>query len=927
MQAVVKSFIFALLVCSFTSAQECSRKEITFANIQKTGLAAKYDSGDTVRVNCETGYVGFLKLTCDKGVWTKDAGRECKKRPCGHPGDTPNGDFKLIGDTEFVFGVTVEYTCRPGYVMASRVNIRHCRSQGWDNAVPVCEVVKCPAIQTSGDLIATGNTEEASFDDVIHFECTSRQMMLDGRENIHCTERGTWSGSVPKCIEIRCKLPTIPHAIINDAKEEYKENEQLKYSCEKKYRPRHGTPKCLRNGWSITPECEEINCLLGPPTPGTSTSPKGKNVFRVGESVEITCSDSHWLYGTREIKRNIICKESGEWEHSPVCEEITCDIPYGQHVDSPHYYFSRDRRLGVEKSYWCESGYRAGARTATCTEKGWLPNPLCTEIVCPEPTIENARLPENPQRPYKPGARIRYQCLHGSSTFEITCGWQGEWNNIRPCPATCPKPDMVITSGTIIEPQKVKNVYTKGYTVEYKCSEGFVFEKEGVARCTGREWTYPKCIPKPNVCASFRLENGLTHYFTKDTDSPRPSQGIYYSCDADYKTFEYTWWGETSCSPDALDYTPRCIHKNKCGRIPNIPHGKLAYDQHHQRDLINVYCDFGFKANTSFVTCKNGQWTTTKCEPLTGENYGAPPQVENAVITEYTQEPHQTIVKFECREHFELKGRQTVYYINKHWDKTPTCELSKSACGKPETKITRGIIKDSEEIMDYYTEGDTVEYKCFEGFMFEDETSARCTDGNWTYPKCIRDVCGPPPQVENADIKSSVKEPRKEVTYECHEHFELKGRRTIYCRSRGWDEAPTCELKHDQPGTTPSKTTGKDCGRPPQIEDAVQDFKDRYEHGEEAAYDCPAFYKKEGYLTCTQGRWTGSGKCWKPCTVDLKAMDERNIQLRHKYTEKIYSTHGDFIGFSCKSGYRPVEGSVSLRQSCNNGEIPLPVCE
>ncbi|XP_036441967.1 coagulation factor XIII B chain-like [Colossoma macropomum] len=169
---------------------------------------------------------------------------------------------------------------------------------------------------------------------------------------------------------IRCKLPTIPHGIINDAKEEYKENEQLKYSCEKKYRPRHGTPMCLRVGWSITPECEEINCLLGPLTPGTSTSPQGKNVFRAGESVEITCSERRCLYGTREIKRNIICKESGEWEYSPVCEEITCDIPYDQHVDYVHYYFSRDRRLGVEKTYQCESGYHAGARTATCTENG-----------------------------------------------------------------------------------------------------------------------------------------------------------------------------------------------------------------------------------------------------------------------------------------------------------------------------------------------------------------------------------------------------------------------------------------------------------------------------------------------------------------------------------------------------------------------------
>lgn len=36
------------------------------------------------------------------------------ERPCGHPGDTQNGDFKLIKDTEFVFGATVEYTCRTG---------------------------------------------------------------------------------------------------------------------------------------------------------------------------------------------------------------------------------------------------------------------------------------------------------------------------------------------------------------------------------------------------------------------------------------------------------------------------------------------------------------------------------------------------------------------------------------------------------------------------------------------------------------------------------------------------------------------------------------------------------------------------------------------------------------------------------------------
>ena len=55
---------------------------------------------------------------------------------------------------------------------------------------------------------------------------------------------------------------------------------------------------------------------------------------------------------------------------------------------------------------------------------------------------------------------------------------------------------MVITNGAINEPQKVKNVYTREDTVEYKCSEGFVFENENVSRCTKRDWPYTKCKRK-----------------------------------------------------------------------------------------------------------------------------------------------------------------------------------------------------------------------------------------------------------------------------------------------------------------------------------------------------------------------------------------------------------------------------------------------
>ncbi|KAI4899982.1 hypothetical protein NFI96_001450 [Prochilodus magdalenae] len=436
--------------------------------------------------------------------------------------------------------------------MASRVNKRNCRSQGWDNAVPVCEVVKCPTIQTSGDVIATGNTEEASFDDVIHFECASLQLMLDGPQDIHCTEQGTWSARVPKCIE--------------------------------------------------------ITCLLGPLTPGIiSRTPEGKNVFRVGESVEITCSERYWLVRTKLTKKTIRCTDSGEWEHQTVCEEIACEVPYDEEhlYYRAYYYFGGDRRLGVRKSYQCKSGYRKGAEEAMCTENGWVPKPLCTEIVCPKLTFENANPLEKLQDTYKPGAHVYYRCKHELESYQsyITCNRHGDWDNkewfLRHCiqQSTCSKPE-AIKNGIIKEPPWVEDQYARGRTVEYKCSAGYVFENENSARCVGPRWTYPKCIP--NTCASHKLDNGLLHHVP---DSSR----VYYSCNEGYKTTENTWWGETSCRQGSLVPTPQCISENKCGRFPNIPHGKRS-----SADSFTLECDLGYKADTSSITCDKGQWKIPK---------------------------------------------------------------------------------------------------------------------------------------------------------------------------------------------------------------------------------------------------------------------------------------------------------------------------
>ncbi|XP_072517216.1 complement factor H-like [Salminus brasiliensis] len=767
MRVVVKILAFAFLVCSIKSEQEqeCFRKDIDFENVQISALSERYSSGETVRLNCVTGYVGILKLSCANGSWKKDGGRDCRKRPCGHPGETQNGDFKLLGEKEFVFGAKVEYTCRTGYVMASRINTRHCRSQGWDNSVPICEVVKCPIIQTSGDLITTGNTEEASYGDVINFECASRQLMLDRPKDIHCTEKGTWSGPIPKCIEIKCIPPVIQYGTITDRKSEYRENEVLTYSCEETYRPRHGTPKCLRNGWSITPQCEEVTCLLGPTTYGTRTKPEGKNVFRPGESVEVICSENHWLYGLRTKAQRIRCKESGQWEHTPVCEAITCEMPYNQHVTSVYYYFSGDRKLGVSKSYFCERGYRATARSATCREDGWSPKPLCTEIGCRAPTINNTKTLGNLRPIYKPGERIEYECLPGyePERLVITCDQDERWRNLRPCTA--------------------------------------------------------KKVPRKPDCASFNLENGFIHHFRMDADPL--AQGIYYSCDTGYKTYKDTWWGQMSCSQGFLDETPQCISVKDCGLLPNIPHAKLIQTnkvfKHGDWDYFE--CDYGYRSDASHIQCQNGQLTTVHCLSQSYDSCGYPPRVENAVI----EASDGSWVTFQCREHFQLKGSRTIYCTATGWQKAPECKLSSSACEKPAKTIANGTIKDINSVVDYYRGGHDVEYECSGGFRFEHRSTARCGGSRWTYPICIpsppsdpnedkdemaqpdqessamsvtkapivtdaegsANACGPPPIVKDAvqDFQKEYKDGEK-ASYSCPAFYVEYGEMT--CRQGRW---------------------------------------------------------------------------------------------------------------------------------------------
>uniref|UniRef100_A0A673KKN8 Sushi domain-containing protein n=1 Tax=Sinocyclocheilus rhinocerous TaxID=307959 RepID=A0A673KKN8_9TELE len=486
-----------MCVCLFFS--ECLREDIKHENTEPV-VKASYADGEAVRVNCITGYTGLYKLKCEKGEWKNAIERPCAKKRCSHPGDTPNGDFKLIKGTEYLFGTTVVYNCKKGYEMASRINQRSCRAQGWDNAVPVCEVVKCPAIRTDWEVTASGNTEEGRYGDVIHFECVSSDKMIDGNSDIHCKETGTWSDAVPKCKVITCAAPVIPNGYVVEPRPEYQKDATLKYKCNEGFKPREGIPKCAKFGWTLNPECDEVTCELKSNTFGVKKiNPYGKTIFRAGESVEISCSEKYWLFGTKETSRSFICKDNGEWDYEPVCEEITCETPHDQHVYYPSYYFSRDKKLGAIKSYSCETGYRKTAAEATCTRDGWTPNHC---------VIPNAEIMGGQRINYKIGSRIEYKCRSGfepEEPVQITCDSQGQWTGVQQCTGML-QLDLFYTDKPICfcykmmcDPPRIPNAeimggqrinYKIGSRIEYKCRSGFEPEEPVQITCDSQgQWT------------------------------------------------------------------------------------------------------------------------------------------------------------------------------------------------------------------------------------------------------------------------------------------------------------------------------------------------------------------------------------------------------------------------------------------------------
>ncbi|CAB1323858.1 unnamed protein product, partial [Coregonus sp. 'balchen'] len=352
---------------------------------------------------------------------------------------------------------------------------------------------------------------------------------------------------------IKCYAPEIANgAVTGPPKEDYNEDDILRYSCNPRYMKSQGrAPRCTkmvnRAIWSPTPECEEVKCSLSlPPTRGISYTPAGRNLFLPDERVTVTCASGFWIF-SKKSEQIVTCKEDGKWSSSTDCEPITCDDPRDPLVSSP-YRWQRGQ-LGETHSYSCKSGFKTtNARgVATCTSDGsWTPHPLCEEITCDKPDIPNAVI-DDPKTRYKYNEQLTYECkrnyelLDSTTRPAATCTTNG-WTRTLGCKdkSKCGKIPVI--------PKTIKvthhEVYNNRETVQIHCKDGYS-SKNMKIQCKNGEWQapLPACKPQGVPCdPPPKVENAIVKI---------PYQNEYIEgFDVNYecrKTFEIEGLQEITC--------------------------------------------------------------------------------------------------------------------------------------------------------------------------------------------------------------------------------------------------------------------------------------------------------------------------------------------------------------------------------------------
>ncbi|XP_006809694.1 sushi, von Willebrand factor type A, EGF and pentraxin domain-containing protein 1-like [Neolamprologus brichardi] len=830
-------------------------------------------------------------------------GKNCTEPvKCENPG-TP--DFGRRYGSNFLMGSEVVFSCDNGYELIGSSQLQCLETGDWDDAVPYCRALSCPAPTVPENSIMTGNN--FTYGSKVTFSC-KKGFQPQVPYEFQCLSSLRWTGTPPTCHPVTCGgPPTVENADYTLNTNTYLST--VTYTCNEGYRPQGSMEViCEATGeWSRPfPRCVRVLCSEPPLLENAVTV--GEN-FELGNKVHYVCKEGYTLIGpeTRE------CLSTGQWSESTAqCVPRSCGPPPA--IDHAEPYETH-KLFGDTANYYCTDGYTAGNNSKmVCNAQGvWVPPdgmeaPRCIANFCLRPPeLPHAILDSVNKPKYASNIEVSYKCEEGfmlNTTATLRCLMGGEWvpspYDIGCVPVRCSKPES-IDQGYVIGTN-----YSFGAVVAYSCFKGFLIRGEKRRTCKGNgEWggALPTCVPvscsqPPSLKNGYPQVKGRLTYNSKVT----------YACNAGYRLIGRP---ERVCQANrqwSNQDPPTCVLLT-CDPPPNIVHGHYKGSDFQVGRKVVYVCDEGYElvGDATWTCLKFGRWDKTRpprCSPV---QCPEPPLEENHLVLRGLDSESGT-VELSCEDGYVLEGARFLRCTpSQEWNDTfPVCK--QVFCGPPPAVPFGGPSRSSH----LFPFSSVVTYMCIDGFTLRKEGSVSClANGQWSspYPECIPVECPQPVEISDGIVDVQGLMYLSKALYSCKTGYNLVGNSTILCGEKGlWiGGVPSCRPI--------------ECSVPKQITNGkVVYTKLQFDHS--ATYSCNRGYRLQGTKTV---RCLASGE-WDiepPACVQISCTPPQPVE--NGFVEGQDHSYGVTIFYSCFPGFQLV-GQDHLTCEEFGWSSSVPVC-
>ncbi|KAF0041775.1 hypothetical protein F2P81_005307 [Scophthalmus maximus] len=547
-----------------------------------------FSVGDTIRVRCGERYwisdprQTSAQTTCkDDGEWTVEP--VCKEVTCINRRDSRVNRWSVYWGQRLTQGVTVSYTCYPGYKRTNDATTATCTRDGW-SPDPLCEEITCDRREIQNTVIVN-HKDKYHHNEKANYVCNNG---YKGSFHLNCRENG-WNG-YSQCTEITCDRREIQNTVIVNHKDKYHHNEKANYVCNNGYKGSFHL-NCRENGWNGYSQCTEITCDRREIQNTVIVNHKDK--YHHNEKANYVCNNGY------KGSFHLNCREDGWIGHSQ-CTEITCDR---REIQNTVIVNHKDKyRYNEKANYVCNNGYE-GSFHLNCREDGWIGHSQCTVKSCEKHDISNAYILRNEKKSYRHHERVQYACRTGDERrFTVVCD-RGVWTGIQSC-TDCPRAE--VPHGFAVGPYGGKLYYT--------CHDGYKLATKGwwgEATCIGTVWSgLDLCIANSSCGRVPLIPNSKMislHNYGEGKSVQIICQGGY-TAQVDRFTCMEGNWDTNGLSLDSI-CTPTVGHCSPPPKVVNAIVVTVYQSEYLSGSEVTYQCRYNYTMEgQATIKCDDGNW-------------------------------------------------------------------------------------------------------------------------------------------------------------------------------------------------------------------------------------------------------------------------------------------------------------------------------